>query len=346
MKEKFNIIKDSIILNKMGGVSNLIKTARAIFSEPLYMASFPIYIQIEPAIICNLKCKMCIAPHWERREPYLSLEKFKIITKQFPYLRKISLVGAGEPLLNPDIFEIIQWAKSKKMLIGFATNGMLLTKRNIENTLNSKPDWLNISVDGATSETYERIRQGGDFNLVINNIKELMKAKKNNKTDISLWFLGMRDNIQELPQMVKLASGLGIKKLNMQTVHYWGKEEWKLRLDGQRLDDGFVKLKSIILEAINTAKKYNIRFNYVNTPFNGSKRACQWPWKACYITVEGFVTPCCLHGSDPNVINFGNIFEKPFYEIWNNIEYQEFRRRLKSQTPPEICAGCTSYYEK
>ena len=343
MKEKFTIIKDSIILNKMGGVFNLIRTARTIFSEPLYTASFPIYIQIEPATICNLKCKMCIAPYWEKREPYLSLEKFKIITEQFPYLRKISLVGAGEPLLNPDIFEIIRWAKSRKILIGFATNGMLLTKRNIGNILNSGTDWLNISVDGATKETHERIRQGGDFDLVINNIKELVEAKKDNKTDISLWFLGMRDNIEELPQMVKLASGLGIKKLNMQTVHYWGRQDWKLRLDGQRLDDGLVKLKSIILEAITTAKKYNILFNYVNTPFNKSKRVCKWPWKSCYITVEGFVTPCCLHGSDPNNINFGNIFIDDFRDIWNNRAYQEFRKMLKSDKPPSLCVGCTGY---
>ncbi len=346
MKEKLSIIKDSIILNKIGGVSNLIKTAGAIFSEPLYTASFPIYIQIEPAIICNLKCKMCISPFLERKTQCLSLEKFKIIEKQFPYLRKISLVGVGEPLLNPDLFKIIQWAKSKKMLIGFTTNGVLLTKMNIENILNVEPDWLNISVDGATKETYERIRQGADFDLVINNIKELMKAKKNNKIKISLWFLGMRDNIEELPQVVKLTSELGIKKLNMQTVHYWGKKEWKLRLNGQQLNDSLVKLKSIILQAINTAKKYNIRFNYVNTPFNKSKRACQWPWKSCYITVDGFVTPCCIHGSDPHVINFGNIFEKPFHEIWNNIEYQAFRKSLKSDVPPEICIGCTSYYEK
>ena len=49
---------------------------------------------------------------------------------------------------------------------------------------------------------------------------------------------------------------------------------------------------------------------------------------------------------DPDVINFGNIFEKPFNEIWNSPSYQEFRRKLRSDTPPEICIDCTSYYDK
>ncbi len=346
MNEKLGIIKDAIIHNKLKGAFNLIRSAATVCAEPLYVASQPLYIQIEPAIVCNLKCKMCLAPYWERKAQFLTLDNFKGILREFPYLRKISLVGVGEPLMNPELFDIIRLAKSRSIRTGFATNGMLLVKENIENILDSKPDWVNISIDGATKKTYENIRIGADFDVVIANVKELTHRVKNTGIDVSIWFLGMKDNIEELPLMVKLLSGLGVKHLNMQSVHNWGKKEWEERLGAQRMSSDFTKLKDAVLNTERLAKESGIRFNYVNMPLRKQKRTCQWPWKSCYITADGFITPCCIHGSDPGVINFGNIFEKPFTEIWNSADYREFRRMLKSDKLPQICNGCTSYGNK
>ena len=346
MREKLSIIKDSVIHNKAKGVFNLIRSVAAVCAEPLYVASQPLYIQIEPSIICNLKCKMCLAPYWKRKVQFLTLDNFKGIVRQFPYLRKISLVGVGEPLMNAELFDMIRFAKSRNMRIGFTTNGMLLVKKNIGKILDSKPDWVNISIDGATKKTYEDIRVGADFNVVIANVKELARVVKNTGIELSIWFLGMKDNIEELPLMVKLVLGLGVKHLNMQSVHNWGKKEWEERLGAQRINSDFAKLKDAILKTECLAKESDIRFNYVNIPFKKPKRTCQWPWKSCYITADGFVTPCCIHGSDPGVINFGNILEKSFVEIWNSAEYREFRRMLKSEKPPQICNGCTSYGNK
>ncbi len=346
MIEKFKLSISSIKENNLGGFLNLIKTAFSVYSEPLHVSSLPIFVQIEPTVICNLKCKMCIAAFSKKEVSHLTLDKFKIIRREFPYLRKISLVGVGEPLLNPELFEIIRFAKKEKIRIGFTTNGVLLTKNNIEKILDCKCDWLNISIDGATKETYQKIRQGSDFELVINNVKELMRAKKGNKIAVSIWFLGMKDNIKELAQMVRLVSDLGIRQLNMQTVHTWGSLSEVDRFNDLMLNSSLDELVQAIRRTKEFAKKYNIEFNYDNTPFNKSVRACKWPWKSCYISVEGFITPCCIHGSNPDIINFGNIFEKPFKEIWNNNKYREFRKKLRSNIPEGICIGCTSYYRK
>lgn len=346
MIEKFKIIINSIKENKLEGFLNLIKTAFSVYGEPLRVSSLPIFVQIEPAVICNLKCKMCIAPFSKKDVSYLTLEKFKIIRREFPYLRKISLVGVGEPLLNPELFEIIRFAKKEKIRTGFTTNGVLLTSQIIDRILDSGCDWLNISIDGATKETYQEIRQGSDFGLVINNVKELIGKKKDSKLDISIWFLGMKENIKELAQMVRLVSDLGIRQLNMQTVHTWGNPLQADKFKDLRLNSSLDELVQAIRQAQEFAKRYNVEFNYDNTPFNKSVRACKWPWKSCYISVEGFVTPCCIHGSNPDIINFGNIFERPFKEIWNNDKYKEFRKKLKSNVSGGICIGCTSYYRK
>ncbi len=99
----------------------------------------------------------------------LSLEKLKFIMKQFPYLRKISLVGVGEPLLNPELFEIIRWAKKERILIGFATNGMLLTKKNIENINCIQNDAENLSFRDNTFN-------GAIVAFGIRNVEDIKKA--------------------------------------------------------------------------------------------------------------------------------------------------------------------------
>jgi radical SAM protein with 4Fe4S-binding SPASM domain len=57
------------------------------------------------------------------------------------------------------------------------------------------------------------------------------------------------------------------------------------------------------------------------------------------------VTPCCENGSDPERINFGNIFEQSFADIWNSEQYQKFRLVLQStDSRPAICTDCPSYH--
>ena len=111
--------------------------------EPANVGSRPIFVQIEPTIDCNLRCTTCINPTLKRDTRTLSLSKFKEIIGQLPYVQKISLVGAGEPLLNPELFNIIDYAKSKGLTIGFATNATLINNTIAHRIIDSGLDWLN-----------------------------------------------------------------------------------------------------------------------------------------------------------------------------------------------------------
>ena len=52
--------------------------------------------------------------------------------------------------------------------------------------------------------------------------------------------------------------------------------------------------------------------------------------------------PCCMI-STPDRLNFGNAAEDGIATVWNNAAYQDFRERLESETPPEVCRGCAVY---
>jgi radical SAM protein with 4Fe4S-binding SPASM domain len=174
-----------------------------------------------------------------------------------------------------------------------------------------------------------------------------MRIKKGiKKPDVSIWFLALRSNLGELLDILSLTGKLGVKNFYLQTSHSWGNPLWKEKVAEEQVNNNFVQIKQVFSRAANLAKKRQIRFEYVNVPDKSKSRVCQWPWRSCYITVDGYITPCCLQGADPKIVNFGNVFKEDFEDIWNNVKYQNFRKKLKSNIIPSICLDCPSYYSK
>src|SRR3989338_3188320 len=169
--DAINIALHSLRSSGAAGFKNLTRAYKNLHEEPLEMSSYPLIIQIEPTLHCNLECRMCVSPISTREKRHMRLDEFKRAVDGMPFLRKISLVGAGEPLLNPDIFDMISYAKSKGLLIGFATNGMSLTNDIAEKIIETRVDWINISIDSADKTRYETIRNGADFNVLLRNVK-------------------------------------------------------------------------------------------------------------------------------------------------------------------------------
>ena len=313
--------------------------------EPSVPKGPPIFLQVEPTILCNLECAFCINPYLPRARATLTLNKFCEMLDQVPSVSKISLVGIGESVINKELWQMIRYAKSKGIEIGTTSNGTILTDAMVKEICDSGLDWLNFSIDGATKATYEKMRPGATFEQLLENIKRVVNAIDGRRVPaLSVWFLATRDNIAELPDMVPLVKNLGIRSLNTQGVHYWGNEDWH---EGARAANDIPNLISILQTTRDCAEDQGVRFAFHNFPDPNAERACKWPWTGSYITADGFVTPCCENGSDPDKINFGNIFTTPFDKIWYGDAYREFREQLRSTDGrPPICIDCPSYHQK
>jgi radical SAM protein with 4Fe4S-binding SPASM domain len=325
------------------GVIGALQAAREYYSEPAIMRSEPLFLQVEPTILCNLECTFCINPFLPRQRTNLSLANFERVLSQVPSATKVSLVGIGESFMNKELWSIIRMAKARGVQIGTTSNGTFLTDRLVRDILDSGLDWLNFSIDGATKATYEKLRPGAEFEKVLANIRRVVAALgERPRPELAVWFLSNDENLHELPDMVELVRSLGIRSLNTQGVHYWGHPDWHERaVRANALDD----LVAVLRETQRRAADAGIQFQWLNFPDRNAARTCKWPWKGAYITSDGFVTPCCENGSDPMRINFGNVFEQPFAEIWNSPRYQGFRRELQSErSRPSICVDCPSYH--
>lgn len=299
----------------------------------------PIIITIDTASVCNLKCTMC----WARlmrpdRKGIMKFNDFVKIVGQFsPWAETISLSGAaGEPLLNPDLVNMIRYCKKIRMSPSVVTNGTLLDEDLGQKMLKAGVDEIRISIDGATKRTFESIRIGAKFEEVTNNIRALVEQKKKLHavgTFVGMQMTVMEKNLEELPAMVKLASSLGVKDLvigGLNELTYPERTHLKSFKGETPID---VWATEIFRDTRQMAKNLGMTLHI------GKFDPCDAIWVHTYITWDGYVTPCCW-APDPEEVNFGNVFEEKFSHIWNNRKYQNFRKSVYSDNPPPVCIGC------
>ena len=141
-----------------------------------YTPKYPLQIDFELNYSCNFSCEMCT---WSAentagrgKKTWFSFEAFKEIIDEGVEngLRAIRLNYINEPLIRKDIIKFIEYAKQAGILdIYLSTNGSLLTKKVIHELINSGLTRLQVSIDATTKETFDKIRQGGNFDDVIKN---------------------------------------------------------------------------------------------------------------------------------------------------------------------------------
>lgn len=301
----------------------------------------PIRIDIEPTIKCNINCIFCQSPSLKRNKQDINLAEFKKILDSMPSSIKIDIQGMGEPLLNNEIFDMIKYAKHKKKFVTITTNGTLLTEEVSKKIIDSGLDRLIISLDSADKKSYEKVRKGASYDKVITNISNFIRIRGQKKDPfVSIWMLGIKETIDSLGEMVKIAKHIKVDALILQrNLTTWGKSDWNKKINNLKLNStDLQKIKMAICEAKKNKLLFFINKQY--TLFKKDKiQKCAWPWGGTYVSSNGYIVPCCLI-SDPKVYNFGNIFTDEFRNIWNNEKYRKFRRNIKQNNIPICCKHC------
>ena len=187
-----------------------------------YLVASPYALIVDPANSCPLHCPGClhnrtfqekIGSDWPAG--ILSEEQYKAFIDEFgPYASTVLFYNWGEPLLNQKTPAFIKIAKS--YLLNTTLSSNLSVAFDAEALVLSGLDYMIMSVDGATSATYGRYRQGGKFDLVIDNIRRLVAAKEkyNLNTPTLAWqFLLFEHNKHEIEQAKKMARELGVNEI-------------------------------------------------------------------------------------------------------------------------------------
>src|SRR5437764_7904327 len=105
---------------------------------------------------------------------FMDFEQFTRLIDQFVNVQELHLQGLGEPMMHPRFFDMIAYAAEKGIRVTTNSNLTLLNERRAERCVTSGLDCLHISLDGATAETYERIRVRAHFDRVVHNVERLL----------------------------------------------------------------------------------------------------------------------------------------------------------------------------
>jgi radical SAM protein with 4Fe4S-binding SPASM domain len=291
---------------------------------------YPISISFEPTTSCNLRCPECPSGLRAFSRPTGMLKKDffrETIDQMYKELTYLVFYFQGEPYLNPDFLDMVQYATQKKIYTATSTNAHYLNDKNAKRTVESGLDRLIISIDGTTQETYQQYRVGGKLDKVLEGAANIVKWKKElrSKTPFIIFqFLVVRHNEHQIEEVHQLAKKIGVDQVRLKTAQVYDYEN-----DPNQL--------------IPTIEKYS-RYKKDKSgkmAFKGNNANHCWRlWHDPVITWDGAVVPCCFDKDAQHKL--GDLSQQSFKELWNNKDYRQFRSQvLESRKNIDICANCS-----
>ena len=219
--------------------------------------------------------------------------------------------GVGEPLIHPNIIEMIEYANKSGIHTMMGTNGTLLTKDLSNRLFHSGLDIIELSIDAATSSTYNRVRGGKNYPQLLKNIRTFAETQLSNKAVkpfTILQFIMTKFNAQEAEQFYNKFKDEGFDLIAFVNCHTWA----------GNMPNFSVSSKKPLRKVSN----------------------CRLLWNQVAILWNGDVTPCNYDFDGKSVI--GNANKNSIEEIWNCPKMIRIRNYHSSgnYTKVECCKYC------
>ena len=303
--------------------------------------SLPIMMDIEPDSRCNFRCIMCARAKAGVRpkvEPRLTFDAFKRFLDNNPQFTEVKIQGVGEPLLNPDLFDMIRYAIDRDTWVRTTVNGSLLHKNeNYKRLIDAGIGEVQTSFDGTTREVFEKIRVGSDFERVVANLKLLNDYVSTKDRDYTrMWVLLQSNNRHQLLDFIALAARMEFRRITYSVVLTgWGEEACFADLKTKAFT---AEEEACILAVANQAGIDVSVWNCTDRFRIGSPQTvCPVPFSRAFIASDMRVIPCGTIGYAEDV-NFGPALE--FEKKWNSSQYRTFRRAHLNGNIPAFCREC------
>lgn len=287
---------------------------------------FPRVIQLQTINACQAACTMCPYPLFKDVFPRGRMED-GLFEKVLDEIAAHPEAGAfvpmlqNEPLLDKRLFERIAAVKDRtggRIEVELVTNGALLTEQAVERIRETRVDYLDISLDALSRETYERIRIGLSYDDVIAGVERVLAADLPDTT-VVLRMVRQRDNAAEVAAFTK---------------------HWRAR--------GAVVFTHTVNNRVGSVPGYDERIRIPEDELPvlqkvGRRVFRQWlgccpvPFASANILHNGDMLMCVQDWSRKEVV--GNVRESSIAEIWNGPRMREIRALVRDRRYDEV-AGC------
>ena len=258
-------------------------------------------VQIEVTSRCSTGCVFCphdaLSDRWVEGDISLALYGERIA----PHLDLFDLVylqGWGEPMLHPDLWDMLAMAQEKGCRTGFTTNGAWLEGERNERLLGMGVDMISVSFAGTAAPVHETLRTNSNFAQLCANFETLANLKNQRGCEhpwLELHFLMTRDNMSEFPALVKLAASLGADEMVATNLTY----SPSLELDCKHIfsEQPLPEDLEVIAQARQNAERLRLPLRVYPLQAEANTLICDAdPVNTVYINHRGDITPCVYLG--------------------------------------------------
>jgi hypothetical protein len=276
--------------------------------------SAPRIVEIETVNSCNAVCSFCSVPYMKRKRGVMKDEVYRKIINDLKELRPsyVCPYSCGEPLLDKKILErigIINQELPESGVILF-TNAVLLDEEKCRELCELKVNYINISFNAASKESYEKI-MGCDYEVALANVHRLLE--RNQSARIRISFIRARENRGEERLFRSMWDGYDVETV------IWGQHNYV----------GLFKLS------------FQQQMKRFLTSFLVDPRPCHRILETMCILWDGRVSICCRDYEGEMI--FGDVNTQSLKEIWcGELPTQiRFANLLGHRDDLEICRRCS-----
>lgn len=337
--------------------TNFLKSLQNRKQRSTHVSANPIDLTIDLTSACQLKCPYCSTGNG-------TISRVKSVMKDNLYHKLLNNVGPdcfliwyfsnGEPLLHKRFGELVGTTKHHEVFSVISTNLSLdLSDSYLHQLITSGLGIISASIDGATEETYKQYRRGGDFNLVMKNLRRLVELKREMGLTYPLieWrFLRFAHNEHEEEAARALAADVGVDLLE-----FWGgitPPIGDIDADGvfgtqKHLRGSIVSGPGLdMLAARQSQSRILARLiPAIEVGGHGDQATftakCDWLYFSGMLHPTGRVGPCCVSNDEED--DFVEDFDQfdTYEELFNNAKYKASREMFTSGKPSgTICQRC------
>lgn len=300
-----------------------------------HLLSHPIELCIEPTNRCNSKCVMCtMSVHRQKGSiPFgdMNWETFLRTRPFWKTAKEIDLSGFGEPFLHLRYLDMARELKKEGCFVHCFSNGLLIDENISKELVAFQYDKIAVSIGGATAQTYRYIRGVDGFHQVVRNLRKLKEIKNAScvkKPEIRFNLAAMNSVLDELSNLVCLASELDVTSIDMfHLVVYF---------DNVRQESPWLNINAAqekMERAKEVAKELGVNLRLPS--FEPRESFCRDPFDHFLVRWDGMIVSCIIHR-----FLFGDINLASPIEIWNSVPWRQLRRQIWQQGYRTICPQC------
>lgn len=300
---------------------------------------FPEMVLLAVSSPCNLRCVNCPMTHLPSIRktvgpdggpaPFLKSEYYRKLTEEClshasgSFKPRIRISGYGEPLVHPEMVEMIEYSCARGVPTSLITNGQLLDVEKSRRLVEAGIESVEISADSDNKDTYEAMRVGGSFERLLDNVRNLVSAREAaaKKGGSRVFLIGSMVRTPENNGDVERIRGFwldqGFDHISVRKFLTWGVKELMARQ--KALGDGF---------------------------YMGQEEPCPCPFERVLIDPAGYIR-LCPYDDQKKIPDFGHLGADTIASAWKDERFRRIRAchsqpfdHEGAKTDAPLCAGC------